>query len=109
QGLGHALVLFTDGACRGNPGPGSWAAMGQVHKDRDTMDGDVLFEASGVDVPTTNNRMELSAALNGLRLMKDHCIDNGLSLHMPILIFSDSKYLLEGLEKWVPGWKARGW
>lgn len=100
------LAIFTDGACRGNPGPGSWATLGM-----EIVDGKLrtCFESSGVDVPTTNNRMEMSAVINALRLAHDHLIDNQQDLKFPLFLFSDSKYVLEGMEKWMPAWKMRGW
>lgn len=100
------LALFTDGACRKNPGPGSWAALGMEIKSGKL---EICFESSGIDVPTTNNRMELSGAINALRLSKDYLIDSEADLNGPVFLFSDSKYVIEGIEKWVPGWKQKGW
>lgn len=105
----QAIALFTDGACRGNPGPGSWAAMAQAHYQGLKNDGDIIFSASGVDIPTTNNKMELTAALQGLFKVREYLTEQSLPLHTPILLFSDSKYVLDGLDKWVEGWKKRGW
>lgn len=100
------LAIFTDGACRGNPGPGSWATLGMEIGEGKLRS---CFESSGVDVPTTNNRMEMSAVINALRLAHDHLIDNQQDLKFPLFLFSDSKYVLEGMEKWMPAWKMRGW
>lgn len=97
------FAIFSDGACRGNPGPGAWANVCQNGK------GEVLFESSGLDIPTTNNRMELEAAIQGLVALKEHVSKNALKGPFEIHLYSDSKYVLEGLEKWVAGWKARGW
>lgn len=89
-----AVELFTDGACSGNPGPGGWAyilrhrASGAERED------------SGGDPQTTNNRMELSAVIEGLRaLTKPSTVD----------LYSDSQYVLNGLSKWLAGWKKKGW
>lgn len=95
-----AFALFSDGACRGNPGPGAWGAMAQ------NQDGEVLFEASGVEMRTTNNKMELQGGLEALKKINDF-IDS--ENQTEIWLFSDSKYLVNGLIDWVPGWKKRGW
>jgi ribonuclease HI len=100
----NSYALFTDGACRGNPGPGSWAVLAQ------DSSGKILFEISGVETLTTNNKMELEAAVHGLEEILNYWVqakkENG-----PLVIYlhSDSKYLIEGMSKWVPDWKARGW
>ena len=86
--------LFTDGACSGNPGPGGWAYL-LVHprtgKSR---------EMSGAEPDTTNNRMELRAVIEGL---------SDLQLPSIVELYSDSQYVLKGLETWMDGWKKRGW
>jgi ribonuclease HI len=86
------LTIHTDGACEGNPGPGGWAALlswnGRVK------------EVSGGEPATTNNRMELRAAIEGLRALKEPCA---------IEVFTDSEYLRKGITEWVDGWKKRGW
>ena len=84
--------LYTDGACRGNPGPGGWGALLIV--------GDTRKELMGAENPTTNNRMELMGAIEGLSALKRHC---AVRLH------TDSKYVLQGITEWLPDWKARGW
>lgn len=94
----HKVALFTDGACRGNPGPGSWAAVGQVVPD------EVLFTSSGLEVLTTNNKMELEAVIQGLEQIREQ-----EGNFQDIYVYSDSKYVIEGIEKWVHGWKKRGW
>ena len=84
--------VFTDGACKGNPGPGGWGAilrMGRHEK-----------ELSGSEVMTTNNRMELTAAIRGLNALIEPC---DVTLH------TDSKYVIDGITKWVAGWKRNGW
>jgi ribonuclease HI len=101
--LNDAFALFSDGACRGNPGPGSWGSMGQ------NINGEVIFEASGVDTVTTNNKMELEGAIQALERLKSHQQAGGLSAKTPVILYSDSKYVVDGIMKWVPGWKRRGW
>jgi ribonuclease HI len=86
------VKVYTDGACRGNPGPGGWAAL--------LIAGDVRKEVSGADAATTNNRMELMAAIGGLRALKRRCM---------VRLYTDSKYVLQGYTEWLPNWKARGW
>lgn len=86
------VEIFTDGACKGNPGPGGWGAllrMGQREK-----------ELAGAESDTTNNRMELTAAIRGLQALTEPC---------RVTLYSDSKYVLDGITKWVAGWQRRGW
>ena len=96
---GRSYLLATDGACLRNPGPGGWGVV--VHE----LDGDTIVSrsalAGGADGRTTNNQMELTAAIEGLRSLGDTTL--------PITIISDSKYLTNGMTKWLPNWKARGW
>jgi len=87
-----AVEIYTDGACRGNPGPGGWGAL--------LIAGDKRKELSGAEPDTTNNRMELMAAIGGLGALKRRC---AVTLH------TDSKYVLQGATEWLPNWKARGW
>ncbi|KQQ91163.1 ribonuclease HI [Aureimonas sp. Leaf324] len=84
--------IFTDGACSGNPGPGGWGAILRF--------GDTERELSGGEQLTTNNRMELLAAIEGLGALKRPC-----SVHL----HSDSQYLRDGITKWIHGWKRNGW
>ena len=88
-----ALVeIFTDGACRGNPGPGGWAALLRTaRKER---------ELSGGEALTTNNRMELTAAIRALEALKKPC---RVALH------TDSQYVRDGITKWIHGWQRNGW
>ena len=86
------VELYTDGACRGNPGPGGWAALLVCGTER--------RELSGSEALTTNNRMELSAAIEGLSALKRRCA---------VKLYTDSKYVLQGATEWLPNWKARGW
>ena len=87
------VTIYTDGACSGNPGPGGWGAIleWQGHEK----------ELSGGAAATTNNRMELTAVIEALSILKEPCI---------VELWSDSKYVIDDLSKgWAKGWKARGW
>ena len=88
----NEVTLFTDGACRGNPGPGGWGAY-LIFKDKKKS----LY---GFEDDTTNNRMELMAAIQGLKALKRSCT---------IELKTDSKYVLQGITEWMPGWKKNGW
>ncbi len=94
-----AYALFSDGACRGNPGPGAWASMAQ------DQSGKVLFEIFGVETATTNNQMEIQGAIEALLELKRILGQ----IEGEVFLFSDSKYVVEGIEQWVPTWKKRGW
>jgi ribonuclease HI len=86
------VEIATDGACKGNPGPGGWGAvirMGEHEK-----------ELSGGDAHTTNNRMELQAAISGL---------NALTRPCRVTLSTDSRYVMDGLTKWIKGWQRNGW
>jgi ribonuclease HI len=87
------ITIYTDGACKGNPGPGGWGVIlrsaGQVEKE--------LF---GGDALTTNNRMEMTAVIEALSALKRPC---------DIALYVDSKYVIQGITEWLPGWKAKGW
>jgi ribonuclease HI len=87
-----AVEIFTDGACSGNPGPGGWGAILRL--------GAVEKEISGGEPLTTNNRMELIAAISALETLKRPCV---VALH------TDSQYLRDGVTKWLAGWKRNGW
>ena len=86
------VTLYSDGACEGNPGPGGWAAI-LIYREH-------VKEISGGSPATTNNRMELQAAVEGLRALKEVC---------EVEFFTDSKYVQSGISEWVKDWKARGW
>lgn len=86
------VVIYTDGACSGNPGPGGWGAI--------LMAGGREREICGGESPTTNNRMEMTAAIQALETLKRPC---RVELH------TDSQYLRQGITEWLAGWKARGW
>lgn len=102
--LNSGFAIFADGACRGNPGPGAWATLIQDHSST------IILKSTGVDVPTTNNKMELEAVIRGLKGLVEKWIEDRFSdRDAPVFVYSDSKYVVEGIEKWVPSWKARGW
>lgn len=84
--------IYTDGACRGNPGPGGWGAVLRA--------GDREREIMGAARSTTNNRMELTAAIEALRALKRPC---------RVRLHTDSQYLRKGITEWINGWKRRGW
>jgi ribonuclease HI len=87
------VVIYTDGACKGNPGPGGWAAL-LVYKEH-------IKEISGSEPHTTNQRMELTAAVEGLRLLKEPC---------RVRLHSDSAYLVNAFQQqWLEKWKKNGW
>ena len=101
--VGDVYFLYSDGACRGNPGPGSWGILG---KDRE---GNTLFEASGVEFNTTNNQMELQGVIECLKHAHDFIRDKDGEKQPAIEIYTDSKYVVDGFNSWMAGWKARGW
>ncbi len=86
------VVIYTDGACRGNPGPGGWGAV--------LMSKGTEKELWGGERLTTNNRMELMAAIAGLEALKRPC---------RVQLYTDSMYLRDGITRWLPAWKARQW
>ena len=92
----RVVAAACDGACSGNPGPGGWGALLRFE------DGSQR-ELGGADPATTNNRMELTAALALLELLRD------LPRHPDLVIRTDSRYLIDGLQKWLAGWKRKGW
>ncbi|MBA2481256.1 MAG: ribonuclease HI [Planctomycetes bacterium] len=89
------VLAYTDGGCRGNPGPGGWACLIIDPRTHDAL------ERSGGEGATTNNRMEILAAIMALRSLKKP--------GTAILIHSDSQYVIKAASEWIPGWKARGW
>jgi ribonuclease HI len=86
------VEIATDGACKGNPGPGGWGALVRA--------GDKEKELSGGEKLTTNNRMELTAAIEGLNALKRPC---------RVTLSTDSRYVMDGLTKWIKGWQKNGW
>lgn len=88
------VELYTDGACSGNPGPGGWAFVLRCPRTGKEL------ERSGGDRVTTNNKMELTAVLRGLEALKEPC---------QVELYSDSKYVGQGISSWMQGWKRRGW
>ncbi|WP_320673630.1 ribonuclease H [Prochlorococcus sp. MIT 1341] len=96
QPLGRVIAAATDGACSGNPGPGGWAVLFRFENG-------FLEEFGGHVRSTTNNRMELQAALEALKRLKQ------FSMHPDLQIRTDSKYLIDGFTKWITAWKKNGW
>jgi ribonuclease HI len=90
------VELFCDGACLGNPGPGGWGYLLRVH----TTAGPKEKEANGAEPGTTNNRMELRAAIEGLVALGRPC---------DVELYSDSQYVVKGIQSWLAGWKRKGW
>ncbi|MCX7074937.1 MAG: ribonuclease HI [Methylococcales bacterium] len=86
------VIIYTDGACRGNPGKGGW---GVILRYKGT-----IKELHGGERDTTNNRMELMAAISSLEALKKPCV---------VHLYTDSKYVLDGITKWLPNWKKAGW
>jgi ribonuclease HI len=100
----HDYAIFSDGGCRGNPGPGSWAALGQK------SDGEVIFEVASFDQDTTNNRMELRGAIEAVINLKSYLEDFDLmNPQNRIYFYTDSNYVVQGLNSWRYNWKKRGW
>ena len=98
EGIGVSYVLYTDGGCAPNPGPGGWAFV------LDRSDGH-RFESHGGEADSTNNRMELTAVIRGLeRVLAEEVTDRP-----GVKVVADSQYVLKGLTEWMPGWKANGW
>ena len=88
----NQVVIYTDGACKGNPGPGGWGVLMQA--------GPHTKELFGGERETTNNRMELTAVIEALRALKRPC---------DVTLFLDSEYVRKGITEWIHGWKAKGW
>ena len=86
------VIIYTDGACRGNPGPGGWGVL--------IKHGELNKQLYGGDASTTNNKMELTAAIMALREIKEPC---------EVILYTDSKYVINGIEEWIHNWKKRGW
>ena len=86
------VVIYTDGACRGNPGPGGWGAL--------LLAGEKVREICGGVSRTTNNRMELTAAIEALNALKRPC---------KVQLYTDSEYVRRGISEWLPNWRARRW
>jgi len=86
------VEIFTDGACRGNPGPGGWGVLLRWKGHEKTLHGGEAY--------TTNNRMELLAAIQGLETLKRPC---------RVILTTDSRYVQQGISQWLPNWKRRGW
>lgn len=90
--MNNRVMIYTDGSCLGNPGPGGWAAI--------MVWGETEKELTGSEADSTNNRMELTAAIMALEALKRP---------MPVTLVSDSSYLKDGITRWINGWKRNGW
>ncbi|MFL2840349.1 MAG: ribonuclease HI [Pseudohongiellaceae bacterium] len=90
--VNKVVTIYTDGACRGNPGPGGWGVLLEYENKQRTL--------YGGESLTTNNRMELTAVIKALEVLK---------LNSPIELYTDSKYVLKGITEWMPNWKKRNW
>ncbi len=90
--MSKEVIIYTDGACSGNPGPGGWGVLLQY--------GEVEKELNGGEADTTNNRMEMMAAIMALESLKEAC---------HVTLYTDSKYVMQGITEWMKGWKAKGW
>lgn len=90
--MSKRVTLYTDGACKGNPGPGGWGVLLRY--------GDRYRELCGGEAATTNNRMELMAAIEGLKALKRPC---------EVDLYTDSQYVRKGITEWMTGWKQNGW
>jgi ribonuclease HI len=88
----NEIEIYTDGACKGNPGPGGWGVL--------LRSGSTVKELHGGEASTTNNRMELTAVIRALQALKRPC---------KVTLYLDSQYVLKGITEWLPGWKAKGW
>lgn len=88
----NEVTIYTDGACKGNPGPGGWGAW--------LKSGTSEKELFGGELNTTNNRMELTAVIEGLAALKRPC---------KVVLYLDSQYVRQGITEWIRGWKAKGW
>ena len=88
----NSVIIYTDGGCEGNPGPGGWGAV--------VRRGDAVRDISGGELATTNNRMELMAAIEALATLAERS---------EVVIFTDSQYVKNGITKWISGWKLKGW
>ena len=86
------VTIYTDGSCKGNPGPGGWGALLRFNGEEKTLQGAVA--------QTTNNRMELTAAIAGLQALKKPCV---------VDLYTDSQYLRQGMTQWLVGWKRNNW
>ncbi len=86
------VEIYTDGACKGNPGRGGWGAILRM--------GTAERELSGFDKETTNNRMEMTAVIEGLKALKEPCA---------VTLYTDSRYVIDGMTKWIFGWQKKGW
>lgn len=104
QGLENSYIIHSDGACRGNPGPGAFGCMAQ------DSNANILFEHAETLEMTTNNQMELQGVITGLRQLQVYLSEKNIVIqNCNITVVTDSKYVVDGITKWVHGWKSRGW
>ena len=102
EGIPGAFAIFSDGACRGNPGPGAWCTIIQDNS------GEIVFEMTGVDLGGSRIIMELTGAIQGVNGLLEYLKTKPES-PSTIHLYSDSKYVIDGITKWAHGWKRRGW
>ncbi|MEO8892575.1 MAG: RNase H family protein, partial [Coleofasciculaceae cyanobacterium] len=89
-------IFYTDGACSGNPGPGGWGTVAY-------FDDGSIYEMGGAETPSTNNRMELLAAIEALKVFR------ASRQNQAVTLYTDSEYVKNGITKWIKGWKKKGW
>ncbi|TSC67210.1 MAG: Ribonuclease H [Parcubacteria group bacterium Gr01-1014_73] len=102
------IIIFTDGSSKGNPGSGGWAAVIKTKSSKLKAKNEKIFEIGGREEHTTNNRMELTAAIEALKALSAPIFNFQFSI-FKIKIYSDSKYLIDGINKWIHGWRINGW
>jgi len=102
------IIIYTDGSSRGNPGPGGWGAIIIRGDDRKTFENESeVLEIGGREDMTTNNRMEMIAAIEALRVLPS--FENSQGKNIEVEIFSDSEYLIKGITLWIKGWQKNNW
>lgn len=99
--MARKIKVYTDGACSGNPGPGGWGVV--------IVDGEEIRKYNGGDPETTNNKMELQAAINAVKLVTDYAWDNSIEDPVSIELYTDSRYVVGGVNGWVKKWRCNGW
>lgn len=101
------FIVYTDGSSKGNPGPGGWAAIliGALRQAQGNNE-EFVVEIGGREEKTTNNRMEMKAAIGALKYVEEACPNNEIGR---VEIHADSEYLINGITKWIYGWQANGW
>lgn len=102
------VTVFTDGSSRGNPGPGGWGAILIFPSDSDSKKGEWVVEMGGGEKKTTNNRMEMKAVIEALKHSIGKWSDKGVK-PKPLMVYTDSSYLIKGITQWVGSWERSGW